>query len=63
MNKKEQYDDDEEQIYWLRPKPLSPKNSPDSEVSDGVSWHKKAVTKPKVTFEQVSKLVVCCLIS
>lgn len=44
--------DDEEQIYWLRPKPLSPKNSPDSEVSDQISWQRKAVQKPKVTFDQ-----------
>ncbi|KAF6217352.1 hypothetical protein GE061_001706 [Apolygus lucorum] len=51
-DQKEQYDENDEQIYWLRPKPISPKNSPDSEVSDGANWQKKAVPKPKVTFDQ-----------
>lgn len=50
-NNKEQFEDDE-QIYWLRPKPLSPKNSPDSEISDQISWQRKAIQKPKVTFDQ-----------
>ncbi|XP_014289196.1 protein tincar [Halyomorpha halys] len=50
-NNKDQFED-EEQIYWLRPKPLSPKNSPDSEISDQISWQRKAIQKPKVTFDQ-----------
>ncbi|XP_014250524.1 protein tincar [Cimex lectularius] len=53
---KDAYDENEEQIYWLRPKPISPKNSPDSEISDhGVSWQRNAVPKPKVTFDTTVK--------
>ncbi|CAB0013603.1 unnamed protein product [Nesidiocoris tenuis] len=56
--KAEPYDENDEQIYWLRPKPISPKNSPDSEVSDGANWQKKAVPKAKVTFEQNVKRLI-----
>ncbi|KAL1110250.1 hypothetical protein AAG570_008327 [Ranatra chinensis] len=51
---KDQFEDNDEQIYWLRPKPLSPKDSPDSEVSDRISWYKKQTAKPKVTFDQTA---------
>uniref|UniRef100_A0A1B6EGG5 Protein tincar n=1 Tax=Clastoptera arizonana TaxID=38151 RepID=A0A1B6EGG5_9HEMI len=45
-------DRDEEQIYWLRPKPPSPKNSPDSSTSDRLEWLRKPSTsKHKVTFD------------
>lgn len=52
-------DKDEEQIYWLRPKPPSPKNSPDSSTSDRVEWYRKPPnTKHKVTFDPSSKYVL-----
>ncbi|XP_068085891.1 protein tincar [Anabrus simplex] len=49
-------DDGEEQIYWLRPKPPSPKTSPDS-TSDRLTWLNRKLssnsggTKHKVTFD------------
>ncbi|XP_069698500.1 protein tincar-like isoform X2 [Periplaneta americana] len=44
-------EDNEEQIYWLRPKPPSPKTSPDA-MSDRLTWlNRKLSGKPKVTFD------------
>ncbi|KAK7869725.1 hypothetical protein R5R35_011794 [Gryllus longicercus] len=51
-------DEGEEQIYWLRPKPPSPKTSPDSS-SDRLAWLNRKLsngttstgTKHKVTFD------------
>lgn len=48
-------DEGEEQIYWLRPKPPSPKTSPDSS-SDRHTWLNRKLSgggaKYKVTFEE-----------
>nr|CAD7433514.1 unnamed protein product [Timema monikensis] len=48
-------DEGEEQIYWLRPKPISPKTSPDC-VSDRRTWLNRKLSgktgrKHKVTFD------------
>ncbi|XP_046689315.1 protein tincar isoform X3 [Homalodisca vitripennis] len=53
---KDWMDREEEQIYWLRPKPTTPKHSPDSSSSDRLEWLRKPTnTKHKVTFDPSSK--------
>ncbi|RZF42831.1 hypothetical protein LSTR_LSTR003655, partial [Laodelphax striatellus] len=55
-NSRDWLEKDDEQIYWLRPKPRSPKNSPDSSTSTRIDWMKKPTqTKHKVTFDPSSK--------
>lgn len=47
--------DDDTEIYWLRPKPRSPKYSPSD--SDRVNWFSKAKNssqKLKVTFDEAA---------